>query len=131
MQHPTHLCPFSKIKFNLYEAQSLTVSTLLHRPVLLSVHFINPMSVRYSTNWDRKGWPDSEIKMYYGCPWSKMKGDFGDPHVDFLNTTPFPENENKCWAKIHKSPKIRFLFVSVVKNASLNLHDLNFFFLKF
>ena len=24
---------------------------------------------RYSTNWDRKDWPGSEIQMYYGCPW--------------------------------------------------------------
>ena len=23
----------------------------------------------YSTNWDRKGRPGSEIQMYYGCPW--------------------------------------------------------------
>ena len=23
---------------------------------------------RYSTNWDRKGCPGSEIQMYYGCP---------------------------------------------------------------
>ena len=30
----THLCPFSKSKVNLYEAQSLTASTLLHRLVL-------------------------------------------------------------------------------------------------
>jgi len=30
----THLCPFSKSKFNLYEALSLTTSTLLHRLVL-------------------------------------------------------------------------------------------------
>ena len=30
----THLCPFSKSKFNLYEAQSLTASTLLHWLVL-------------------------------------------------------------------------------------------------
>ena len=30
--------------------------TLLHQQVLLIVCFINPMSVRYSTNWDRKGW---------------------------------------------------------------------------
>ena len=29
-----HICPFSKSKFNLYEAKSLTVSTLLHRLVL-------------------------------------------------------------------------------------------------
>ena len=30
----TPLCPFSKSKFNLYEALSLTMSTLLHRLVL-------------------------------------------------------------------------------------------------
>ena len=30
----THLCPFSKSKFNLYQAKSLTASTLLHRLVL-------------------------------------------------------------------------------------------------
>ena len=29
--------------------------TLLHQLVLLIVCFMNPMSVRYSTNWDRKG----------------------------------------------------------------------------
>ena len=23
--------------------------------------------VRYGTNWDRKGWPGSEIQLYYGC----------------------------------------------------------------
>ena len=47
----THLWPFSKSKFNL------APSTLLHRLVILSVFFIYPMSGRYSTNWDRKGWP--------------------------------------------------------------------------
>ena len=26
------------------------------------------MSGRYSTNWDRKGWPGLEIQMYYDCP---------------------------------------------------------------
>jgi len=26
------------------------------------------MSRRYSINWDRKGWPGSEIQMYNGCP---------------------------------------------------------------
>ena len=59
-----HLWPFSKSKFNL----SLTASTLLHRLVLQSVCFIYPMTGRYSTNWDRKSWPGSEIQMYYGCP---------------------------------------------------------------
>ena len=64
----THLCLFGKSKFNIYEI-ILTASTLSHRLVRLIVCFINPMSVRYSTNWDRKGWPGSEIKVYYGCPW--------------------------------------------------------------
>ena len=36
---------------------------MLHRLVLLSVCFIYPMSGRYSKNWDRKGWPGSEIQM--------------------------------------------------------------------
>ena len=26
------------------------------------------MSRGYSTNWDRNGWPGSEIQMYHGCP---------------------------------------------------------------
>ena len=30
----THICPFSKSKLNLYEAKSLTASTLLHQLVL-------------------------------------------------------------------------------------------------
>ena len=60
--------PLVKVNLHLYETLSLTASTLLHRLVLLIVCFINPMSVRYSTNWDRKGWPGSEIKMYYGWP---------------------------------------------------------------
>ena len=38
-------------------------------PTASRVCFIYPMSGRYSTKWDRKGWPDSEIQMYYGCPW--------------------------------------------------------------
>ena len=63
------LDPDSKSKFNL----GLTTSTLLHRLVLLSVCFIYPMSGRYNTNWDRKGWPGSEIQMYYGCPWTERK----------------------------------------------------------
>ena len=44
------------------------MSTLLHQLVLLIVCFIYPMSGRYSTKWDWKGWPSSE--MYYGCLWS-------------------------------------------------------------
>ena len=55
------------IKVNL--TQSLTASTLLHRLVLLSVCFIYPKSRRYSTNWDWKCWPGSEIQMYSCSPW--------------------------------------------------------------
>ena len=56
-----HANPFGKSKFN-HEAKSLTASTLLHQS---PVH-----RARYSTNWDRKGWPGSEILMYYGCQWT-------------------------------------------------------------
>ena len=41
--------------------------------LLPGVCFICPMSRRYSTNWDRKGWPGSEIQMYYCCPWHLTK----------------------------------------------------------
>ena len=36
------------------------------------INLVEPASpihrARYSTNWDRKGLPGSEIQMYYGCP---------------------------------------------------------------
>ena len=41
----------------------MTASTV-HRLVLLSV------CGRYSTNWDQKSWPGSEIQIYSGCPWN-------------------------------------------------------------
>ena len=60
-RHYTHLCPFSKSKFNLYEAIKSD-----------HVNLVAPVSpihrARFSTNWDRKGWPGSEIQMYYDCP---------------------------------------------------------------
>ena len=59
--------PDPSVKVN--STWSQTMSTLLHWLVLLSVCLIYPMSGRYSTNWDRKGWPGSEIQMYYSCPW--------------------------------------------------------------
>ena len=43
----------------------------MHRLVRLSV-CIYIMSGRYSTIWDQKGWPGSEIQMYYGCPWNRQ-----------------------------------------------------------
>ena len=55
---------FSKCKFYLKSDHV----NLLHRLALLSVCFIYPMSGRYSTIRDQKGWPGSEIQMYYGCP---------------------------------------------------------------
>ena len=42
---------------------------------MINACFVYPMSGRYSTNWDRKGWPGSEIQMYYGCPWIIKKRD--------------------------------------------------------
>ena len=42
----------------------MTATTLLQRLVLSSLGFIYPMSGRYSTNCDHKGWPGSEIQMY-------------------------------------------------------------------
>ena len=64
-----HISRTSDPAVKVNSIQSLTASTLLHRLFLLSVCFIYPMSGRYSKNWDRKGWPGSEIQMYYGCPW--------------------------------------------------------------
>ena len=51
----THRWPFSKSKFILKSDR---------------VNLVAPASPvhRYSKNWDRKGWPSSEIQMYYGCP---------------------------------------------------------------
>ena len=63
----TQICPFGKSKFSLYEAWKpdrvnlVAPSSPVHR-------------VRYSTNWYRKGWPGSEIQMYYGCPWQSFQG---------------------------------------------------------
>ena len=74
----THLCPFSKSKFNLKSDRvnllSYCVSALLTqcpgdavqtgtrkvdqaRKFKFSTAARDPMSGRYSTNWDRKGWP--------------------------------------------------------------------------
>ena len=64
----THLCPLSK-SIKIQPFWSLTASTLLHWLVLLIVFFFDQMSMRCSTNWDRKGWPGLEIQIYYGCPW--------------------------------------------------------------
>ena len=80
--HPlwvTHANPFGKSKFN-HEAKSLTASTLLHQS---PVH-----RARYSTNWDRKGWPGSQILMYYGCPWTMYQWyDFSAlSHTNMRNT---------------------------------------------
>ena len=59
----------SDLSIKVNSTWSLTASTLLNRLVLLSVCFIYPMSGRYSTNWDWKGWPGLEIQTYYGCLW--------------------------------------------------------------
>ena len=56
--------------FNTITLKSIRINRYTEwlNPILLSVCFIYPMSGRYSTNRDRKGWPGSEIQMYYGCP---------------------------------------------------------------
>ena len=61
LQLTPQIWPFSKSKFNLKSDRVNLVA-----PASTSVCFIYPMSGRYSTNWDRKGWPGSEIQMYYG-----------------------------------------------------------------
>ena len=61
----THLWPFRKSKLNL---MSDRINRVAPGSPLLSVCLIYPMFGRYSTNWDRKDWPGSEIQMYYGCP---------------------------------------------------------------
>ena len=55
----THLWPFSKSKFNQKSERVNLVAPASP---------IYPLTVRYSTNWDRKSWPGSEIQMYNGCP---------------------------------------------------------------
>ena len=60
----THLWLFSKRKFNLKSDRVNLAAPASHIECLLFC----PMSGRYSTNWDLKGWPGSEIQMYYGCP---------------------------------------------------------------
>ena len=61
-----HLWSFSKSKFNLKSdrvnlvAPASPIDCLLYLPNVRAI---------YSTNWDQKGWPGSEIQMYYkGCP---------------------------------------------------------------
>ena len=61
----THLWPFSKSKFHLKSDRVNLVAPASPIECLLYL----PMSGWYCTNWDRKGWPGSEIQMYYGCPW--------------------------------------------------------------
>ena len=59
----THRWLFSKSKFNLKSDRVNLVTPA--SPIECLLLFPG----RYSTNWDRKGWPGSEIQMYYGCPW--------------------------------------------------------------
>ena len=56
--------PFSKKKINLKSDRVNLVAPASPIECLLSL----PNVRRYSTNWDRKGWPGSEIQIYYGCP---------------------------------------------------------------
>ena len=81
----THPWPFSKSKFNLKSDRVNLVAPASHGLVLLSVCLIYPMSGRYSTNWDRKGWPGSEIQMYHGS-WGVSRGK--DEYIFTLRSKP-------------------------------------------
>ena len=59
----THLFPFSKSKFNL------AIWNIKSDHVNLVAPASPVYRARYSTNWDRKSWPGSEIQMNYSCPW--------------------------------------------------------------
>ena len=63
----TQLWPFSKSKFNLKSGRVNLVSPASPFECLLYLP-TRPTSGRYSTKWERKGWPGSEIQMYYDCP---------------------------------------------------------------
>ena len=55
----THICPFSKVNS----------AYVKHKIWPRQPSPANPVNkASYSTNWDRNGWPGSEIQMYYGCP---------------------------------------------------------------
>ena len=86
-----HICPFSKSKFNLYEAKSLTVSTLLHRLVLT----IELGTVQTGTG---KVDPARKFQMYFnGCLCST---------ISFLTLCKFfilKENIGKIKAKFRQS----------------------------
>ena len=60
--------PFSKSKFNLKSDRVNLVAPANSIELAGAIWFIYLMSRQYSTKWDRKGWPDSEIQMFYGCP---------------------------------------------------------------
>jgi len=91
----THLCHFSKRKFNL-----------------LSVCYIYPLFWRYSTYWDRKGWPGSEIKMYHGCPWNERLAPWKLIFVKFRYYFIFHLNIISYITSIllHISPEYYFIF---------------------
>ena len=60
----TLLWPFSKSRFNLMSDRVNLIAPA--SPVECLLYLPNVRAIQ--SNWDRKGWPGSEIKMYYGCP---------------------------------------------------------------
>ena len=61
----TLLWPLSKSKFNL---MSDCVNLIAPGSPIACLPYL-PNVWGHSTHWDRKGWPGSEIQMYYGSPW--------------------------------------------------------------
>ena len=78
--------------------------------------------VRYNTNWDRKGWPGSEIQMYYGCPWIQHDKDnfvFALFILMFIGTPSIPPEflcfliltlNIRTW-RVNHSNKVRLLLI--------------------
>ena len=79
----THLWPFRKSKFNL---MSDRVNLVAPASPIECLPYL-PKIGRYSTNWNRKGWPGFEIQMYYGwpCPYpQKVSRRFICWYVDYV-----------------------------------------------
>ena len=89
----------------------------------MGIWHVSIVSALYSLNYVEKTGSHIFLAINYQMLHSVPKG--RELHADLLNTTSFHldwKNNIICRAKIE------FLFVCVVKNASLNLHDFSFLY---
>ena len=112
-----HLWPFSKSKFNLKSDRVIRVapaSPIEGLPYL-------PMSGRNSTNWDWKGWPGSEIQMYYSCPWMGSEHCF--PYrifpEDMFQTVHISHCHNRALSTA-KTKSIKTLYLSLPSSSKVS-----------